>query len=424
MKKLITLALAWAVMLCSVAALAEVSPDGREVITFWNSYTNVDEAAIVRDVVNSYNESQDQYYVEMVSAGSDIQKIIVAIANSEAPDVYQTSNATIISLQSNGLLSPLDDYAAADGYDLDAYSAQAIESNRLDGQVYGLPFGINIIQMFYNKDLLEQYGYSEPPTTMEELYEMAVTITSLDESGNIDVLGYPCFPFASARQELIYAFGGRWWAEDGVTLTPNAQGVIDSLNMNIQFRELYGINQVQSFLATANTNRYTEQDMFFAGKQLFRLDGPWLASMIENYNSDVNYGVTLVPGTEEHPEYRGASRFETTSVCIPVTAEHKEGAWDFMKYYTNSEGTKGLIIGLGNLPAAKWMWEDEDVLAVPVFSEFIEALRQENGILYPKIAEYSKYTSLIEEHLDYVYNGVMSPEDAMNLLYEQAKNLQ
>lgn len=425
MKKNIALLLVCVLLLplFASAALAEDPAQGREVITFWNSYTNADEAATVKHVVELYNESQDKYYVDMVSAGSDLQKIIVAIANNEAPDVYQTSNNTLTSLVANGLIASLSSFADAEGYDLGLYSGKAIEACSFDGQLYGLPFGINIIQMFYNKDLLAAAGYSEPPKTMEELYEMAVAVTTLDENGNIDVLGYPCFPFASARQELIYAFGGRWWAEDGVTLTPTDEGVIDSLKMNMQYRNLYGIDKIQAFLATANTNRYTEQDMFFAGKQLFRLDGPWLASMIEDYGSTVNWGVTLVPGTEAHPEIRGVSRFEATCLCVPVTAQKQEGAWDFMKFYSNSEGAKELLIRLGNLPACKTLWDDPDILAVPAFDSFIEALRTETGINYPKIAELAKYNSLIEEHLDYVYNGVMDPEAAMKALDDQAKYL-
>ena len=58
--------------------------------------------------------------------------------------------------------------------------------------------------------------------------------------------------------------------------------------MNIDFRSQYGIEKVQEFVATANTNRYTENDMFFAGKQLFRFDGTWMAAMMKNFNSDVD----------------------------------------------------------------------------------------------------------------------------------------
>ena len=49
---------------------------------------------------------------------------------------------------------------------------------------------------------------------------------------------------------------------------------------------------------------------------------------------------------------------------------------------------------------------------------------KENGVQYPKIADLTQYTTMIDEYLDYVYNGIMTPEDAMAQLAEQAATLQ
>ncbi|WMJ87460.1 ABC transporter substrate-binding protein [Anaerocolumna sp. MB42-C2] len=392
-------------------------------IVFWYSHKG-DEATCFENAIKAYNESQDKYEVEGLSA-TDNQKIIVAISGNEAPDVVETSNQNIITYANSGLIDSISDMATAENYSLtDQFSNQSLEANTLNDKIYGMPYAAMIIQMFYNKDILQEIGYTEPPKTMEELYDMAVKATEVDGNGTITRLGYPLFPLASARQELIYAFGGRWWSDDGKTLTPDNPGIADSLNMNLKYRSQYGIEKVQEFVATANTNRYTENDMFFAGKQLFRFDGTWLAAMIKNFNSDVNYGVALIPGTKAHPELQGTSRYETNSLAIPVVSKEKEGAWDFIKFFTTSEATKELLIGMANLPTQPSLYDDPDILAQPNFDIFIEALKKENGIEYPKIADLSKYTSLIEEHLDYLYNGMDTPENVLKALSEQAKLLQ
>lgn len=402
----------------------ETEPAGeKKKVVFWYSHSG-DEAACFESAIKAFNESQDKYEVEGLSV-TDKQKIIVAISGNEAPDVVEVSNQDVISYASSGLVESVTDLAAADNYALtDIYANQALVANTLDDTVYGAPLASMIIQMFYNKDILAELGYSEPPKTMEEMYEMAVKATEVDDNGTITRLGYPLFPLASARQELIYAFGGQWWSEDGKTVTPDSQGIIDSLTMNMKYREQYGTSKVQEFVATANTNRYTENDMFFAGKQLFRFDGTWLGAMIKNFNSDVNYGVALIPGTEAHPELQGTSRYETNSLAIPIVANEKEGAWEFTKFLTNSATTKDLLIGLGNLPTQLNLYDDPDILGQPNYEIFIEALKKENGIQYAKIADLAKYTSLIEEYLDYVYNGMKTPEDAMKELAEQAKLLE
>lgn len=302
-------------------------------------------------------------------------------------------------------------------------SDQAIGANQVDDGLYALPLDAYTIQMYYNKTLLKEAGYTEPPKTMEEMYEMAVKATKADGNGNIDVLGYPLFPYASARQELIYGFGGRWWDENSKP-TPNDQGILDSLNMNVKFREEFGGKALDSFIGTANTNRYTEQDMFFQGKQLFRLDGSWLPTMMKNFNSEVDYGITLVPGTEAHPEYRGVSRFETDSIAITAMSKNKEGAWDFAKWLCSAEGAKIINLGTGNLPAVKSLYDDGDILAVPGFAEFIDALKEEKGVQYPQMSDYDEYMNLVNSALDTVYAGKQTPEEAMSLLAEQSAGLE
>ena len=392
-------------------------------ITFWYSHSG-DEAAAFEQAIASYNASQDKVEVEGLSV-TDKQKIIVALSGSEAPDVIEVSNQDIINYANNGLIETLNDKADADGYDVaGTYSAQALTANTLNDDLYGMPLAAMIIEMFYNKDILAEIGYDAPPTTMEELYEMAVKATELDADGNITRLGYPLFPLASARQEGIYAFGGRWWAEDGTTLTPDDPGILDSLHMNVEYRSLYGIDKVNEFVATANTNRYTENDMFFAGKQLFRFDGTWLDAMIKANNADLNYGVALIPGTDAHPEDQGASRYETNSLAIPVTCQNEDAAWDFIKYFTNSDATKQLLISMANLPVLPTLYDDPDMLAaMPSAEIFIDALKKENGIQYATIADLSQYTSLINEELDYVYNGSKTPEEAMAELKTRSETL-
>ena len=404
------------------AATSESSGEKTK-ITFWYSHSG-DEAAAFEQAIASYNASQDKVEVEGLSV-TDKQKIIVALSGSEAPDVIEVSNQDIINYANNGLIETLNDKADADGYDVaGTYSAQALTANTLNDDLYGMPLAAMIIEMFYNKDILAEIGYDAPPTTMEELYEMAVKATELDADGNITRLGYPLFPLASARQEGIYAFGGRWWSEDGTTLTPDDPGILDSLHRNVEYRSLYVIDKVNEFVATANTNRYTENDMFFAGKQLFRFDGTWLDAMIKANNADLNYGVALIPGTEAHPEDQGSSRYETNSLAIPVTCQNEDAAWDFIKYFTNSDATKQLLISMANLPVLPTLYDDPDMLAaMPSAEIFIDALKKENGIQYATIADLSQYTSLINEELDYVYNGSKTPEEAMAELKTRSETL-
>lgn len=394
----------------------------REIVNYWHIHTG-DEAKVEDDLIAAYNASQDKYEVVGLSM-NDQQKLIVAMSSDEGPDVVFSSNSNLTTYYFNGLLKDLQEYIDRDQIDLSQWTKKSIEACTFEGDIYAMPeSGGSQIQMFYNKDLLAEAGYSEPPATMEELYEMSEKITKLDGDGNIEVMGYPLFPLASARQELIYAFGGRWWDDDG-NLTPDSEGILESLHMNMQVREKYGVEKVQAFVGTANTNRYTEQDMFFTGNQAFRFDGAWLTAMILNNNPDLNYGIAMVPGTKAHPENQGVSRYEAGTLTMPINAKCKEGAWDFIKFASSFEGSKIMDIGRSVTPARLDLMDDPDIRAIPGLDAFIEATKLENGINYPKIKDYAKYVSLIDNALDLVYNGYQTPEEAMADLAKQCEGLQ
>jgi len=422
MKKVLVIAmLLLATFSMYAAGTAETAQTGPKEVNYWYFHKG-NEATMMENVITKYNASQNKYKVVGFSV-PDNQKYLVAMASGESPDVIEISDSRIPSYVDNGLLVDLSDLGKKKGYDFSIFDDVAVRNNSFDGKMYGYPISSVVIQMYYNKDILNAIGETEPPKTMEELYDMAIRATTVDEKGNIDILGYPLFPLASARQELIYAFGNAWTEEDNMTPTANAQGILDSLNMNVKFREKYDINKVQAFVATGNTNRYTVQDIFFVGKQLFRFDGAWLASMIAANNPNLNYGVTLIPGTKSNPGIRGVSRYENSSLSIPIGAKEKDGAYDFMNWFTH-EGVKDFLLEIGSLPANNTLFDDPDLRASSkAFPSFMDALKTGNGVSAPKMAESAQYISLINEYLDYVYNGSKKPEQAMDELQAQALKL-
>jgi multiple sugar transport system substrate-binding protein len=422
MKKTVALLILVFLTVCGLFATGEKEVStGPIEVNFWYFHKG-NEATMMENVIAKYNASQDKYKVVGFSV-PDNQKYLVAMASDESPDIIEISDSRIPSYVDSGLLVNLTELGTRNGYDFSIFDEVAVNNNSVDGDMYAMPISSVVIQMYYNKDILASIGETEPPATMEELYDMAIKATTLDSNGNIDILGYPLFPLASARQELIYAFGGAWTAEDNKTPTANASEVIDSLNMNVAYRKRYDINKVQAFVATGNTNRYTVQDIFFVGKQLFRFDGAWLANQIAENNPDLNYGVALVPGTNANPELRGVSRYENSSLSIPVGAKAKEGAYDFIDWFTH-EGVKDFLLEIGSLPANNTLFDDSDLRASnPAFPSFMDALKTGNGLSAPKMADSAQYISLINEYLDYVYNGSKTPEAAMNELQAQALKL-
>ncbi len=69
-------------------------------------------------------------------------------------------------------------------FDVSQYFEGPINSATLDGALYGMPFGINCLALYYNTDMLSAAGVT-PPTTWAELKDAAKALTS----GNVYGLG-------------------------------------------------------------------------------------------------------------------------------------------------------------------------------------------------------------------------------------------
>ena len=397
------------------------SPGEPQKVVYWYTSTG-DEAKNQEQAISAFNSSQSQYKVEGLSV-PDKQKFIVAMASDDSPDVVSLLDSEVVTYEAQGMLENLSPYIEKNNFNIKDFSEMAVKSNTVDNNVYGMPYSVNIIQMYYNKAILKAHGYTEPPKTMEELYDMGVACTQTDAKGNITVLGYPLFPLAAVPLEGVYAFGGRWAADDGTTVTPNNPGVLASMNMNLKYRQKFGMKNVQAFVATANTNRYTPQDDFFAGREVFRFDGLWLTTMITKNKPDLDYGVTYIPGTKANPDAQGSSRLETSSVSISKVSKDKDGAFAFMEYYA-TKGMKGVLLTTGGLPTYEPLFQDKDILAQKDIGTFLDAMKLNKGVQFPPIKDAAKYKSLINSAYDYVYNGSKTPEKALADLENDCKSLQ
>src|SRR5258707_1781567 len=105
-----------------------------------------------------------------------------------------------------------------------------IENNTVGGKLVGWPFFTDAGVLYYRTDLLEKYGYKEPPKTWEELAEMAKKIQDGErKDGKADFQGFVFQGKASESVtcnaiEWIYSYGG------GTIIDPDKKVTINNPN--------------------------------------------------------------------------------------------------------------------------------------------------------------------------------------------------
>ena len=147
-------------------------------ITFWHAMNGPHQEALTA-LTDEFNESQDQYFVNEQSQGEygDLnQSVTAAAVSDELPTMAQLTPTDVPEWASNDLIVPLtDDFLTSNGLDQEAIDdiyPGFLESGTFDGERYAMPFSKSTRIMFYNQDILDEYGV-EVPETWDQVLDLA-----------------------------------------------------------------------------------------------------------------------------------------------------------------------------------------------------------------------------------------------------------
>lgn len=148
---------------------AEQETDGRKTITMWFWGTSdYQRTAMDKYLVEGFNNSQEEYTLQVEYRSSVDNDIAVALSGGGGPDlVYGSGPSFVAGYAAEGLFVDLTPYAEQYGWKdrlVDAF----YDLCTVGGKLYSIPGGVGNYGVFYNKQVLEENGWNVP-TTYEEL---------------------------------------------------------------------------------------------------------------------------------------------------------------------------------------------------------------------------------------------------------------
>lgn len=106
--------------------------------------------------------------------------------------------------------------------------------------------------------------------------------------------------------------------------------------------------------------------------------------------------------------------------AIPKNSEHKEAAWEFIKYMSSVEFDKEKVMKIGMLPIYESVFEDEEVLSTyPQFAELGEQVKFARGL--DDILWYDEYSNVFQSELQSMLLGDISPEECVKSIQSQCE---
>jgi ABC-type glycerol-3-phosphate transport system substrate-binding protein len=253
-----------------------------------------------------------------------------ALSGAGAYDVLATDQPWVPEFAAKGFLLPLDDRLAPG--DRDDFVPGTLDTVSYNGALYGLPFMVHNLVLYYRTDLFEAAGISAPPTTWDEYREYARRLT--DPAAGVWgtlVPGKQDGEVATRIHSFLQQAGG-----DVVDATGAAS--FDSEPAREAFALMTGIQFDDRSSPDGLHDLTTMQGLFLQGKVAMAPVWPYLYSLGQDpAQSQVagRFAVALHPG-----EHQGATTY-SWGFGISAASRNADAAWRFVQWATNTEQLTG-----------------------------------------------------------------------------------
>ncbi len=230
-------------------------------------------------------------------------------------------------------LSPLpDSVMTADTYSETFYPTALQDFTAKDGNIYAMPWEIDGLAVFYNKQLLSSAGYDSPPLDWDSFIELAEQLTTKNSSGQIVTSGLAIGTAKNINHSadilsyLMLLNGAELMDSTYTTTNLTSSEVLSAVNTYTQF------SQGENTLWT--TDLRNDLEMFYAGKLAMMFAPSWRAFDIIEAAPSIEFGIASTPQlTNNEPVYYSMYWGDAVS----ATCEHPEVAWDFIKYLVDHQ---------------------------------------------------------------------------------------
>lgn len=369
-------------------------------------WEDVEKSDGIKDAIQKFEEENDvKIKVVEETYAQQIEKLRLDGPAGTGPDVLTMPNDQIGTAVVEGLLHELN----VDEDITSIYTDVAMESQSVDGKIYGLPKSVETTVLFYNKDMVSE---DELPKTLDEWFDLSKELTDGENFGFLAL-----FDQIYYANSVLSGYGGYIFGQDD-------NGDYDSSDIGLNNEgAVEGAELIQKF--------YTEKlfpsgiigeqgiqvldSLFSEGKAAAVISGPW---NVEPFmDAGINFGVTKLP---ELPNGENMSSFNNVkSYNVSSYSENKELAEELVKFLANEENSKTRYEITKEVPAIESLADDPVVTE----SEVAEAVAEQSmySELMPGIPEMNSVWDPADAALETLATGKSQPEEALEQAVETIK---
>jgi len=355
------------------------------------------------------------------------ERIITAFTRKSLPDTMSLDSPSIPDFVRIGILRPLDGVNPEMVKSWEPRFVPEIWDTVIyEGHVYAIPTYVDMATMMgYNTRMFAEAGLF-PPTTWDELKEIARKFKARGIAGII-IPGAGTTNDVNILEGMIYANGGRWLSEDGKKIVINGPGAIDVMQL---WADLY--NEGLAPKAAIETDYYETILAFFQNQGAMALGMSWIPCIEGEVDTapGFQYRLTLAPrNAEPSGRFFPASTImaPTTAFMLTTGSEHPEAAMEWFNFVASQESQQGWDGDPipGRVPATKANWDSPDLLKC--YPDLVPLYKR--GELFEGSLPMPAFPGLIQMEVELgkatqaVLLGEMSPKEALDKVAKKSQEI-
>lgn len=416
MKFIKSFLLKYFIVLVSVVLLVGCGPDASDETTSGNKqsksgneeydlliWEDLEKSDGIKDAIKKFEEEHGvKIKVVEKEYAQQIEDLRLDGPAGTGPDVLTIPGDQIGTAVTEGLLKELN----VSEEEQSIFTEVAMQSQIVDGKVYGLPKAVETTILFYNKDLVSE---DELPTTLEEWYEFSKEIVDGETFGFLAL-----FDQIYYTHSVMYPNGGYIFAVDE--------------NGNYDVNDI-GLNNEGAVTAVEYIKKFYEEGLFPAGiigeqgiqvldslfaegKAAAVISGPWNLEPFKR--AGIDYGVAPLPlleNGERMHAFLGVKSYNVSSY-----SKNPELAEEFVKFITNEENSKVRYEITQEVPAVASLADDPVVTSNEAAQAVAE--QSQHSVLTPNVPEMNQVWEPIDSALQTIATGQADVKEALDQAVE------
>jgi ABC-type glycerol-3-phosphate transport system substrate-binding protein len=319
-----------------------------------------------------------------------------------APDIFRIHNTWTPKYYS--YLSPLPSSVMNPQEYGELFYPTAIEDfSAKDGNIYAIPWEIDGLMVYYNKQLLSEIGTDKPPEDWDSFFELAQRLTKKDASGRITQSGLAIGTSRNIRHSAEILSFLLLQEEVNVIDQTRTRVTLDTPKVQKVF-ETY-TNFARGDTAIWSSTLRTDLEMFFSGDLAMMIGPSWRAFDIIEAAPTIEFDTAPLPQLEANQEKIFFATYWGDAVSR--TASNPEAAWMFIKFLAEKEQQMKLYSNASKIRAFGEPYSlvglNEQMLGKPYVSAIAEMAPYMRS--WQKGDEMSVNTAIDEAITDIIENG-------------------